>query len=773
MTGVSMLAAGVWLLGLGATVESLPTGAAPPALIVPHFPSRVHTFVWRNWECANLDRMGEVVGATPAQVAAVGESMGLPPHRPVSDDELARSYIGIIRRNWHLLPYDQLLTLLHWDADRLAYTLREDDFLWHKLGQLKPACEPVKYAPPDEAAMRRCEEIRGLVAETFDEELRRPAEPRFAFVWELSAPVPDATTGGSAGINPAARRSEDDPIRFLYSYFAVYGDPLVDEKLNPYPDGLLQRLRAVGVNGVWLHVVLRQLAPATDFPEFGEGWQTRLANLRKLVERAGRHGIKIYLYMNEPRAMPAAFFTPERDSMKGVVEGEYVAMCTSSPAVRGWITDALRRVFAEVPDLGGVFTITGSENLTNCWSHYNGGQCPRCSKRMPAEVVAEINAAIAEGVRAGSPKARTLVWDWGWKNEWCDSIIAALPKDVLLMSVSEWDLPINRGGVATTVGEYSLSAVGPGPRAKHNWESAKKAGLKTVAKIQANCTWELSAVPYLPVMDLVARHCEGLVECGVDGMMLSWTLGGCPSPNLELVNMFSRRPAPTAKEALRELAIRRYGPKAAEHVLAAWSAFSRGFSEFPYHGSFLYGGPMQVGPANLLYAEPTGYHATMVGFPYDDVNHWRTVYPAPVFVGQLTKVVDGWGEGLEIWRRVVEAAEAPQERENARRDAGLARAAFLHLQSAVHQARFTLARNALKSATQPAERDTAVAEMARAARDETSTARDMFGLTRGDSRIGYEASNHYYYYPFDLVEKVINCGYILDNWLPKQARRSQ
>jgi hypothetical protein len=27
----------------------------------PHFPSRLHLFVWRNWELANADRMAEVI----------------------------------------------------------------------------------------------------------------------------------------------------------------------------------------------------------------------------------------------------------------------------------------------------------------------------------------------------------------------------------------------------------------------------------------------------------------------------------------------------------------------------------------------------------------------------------------------------------------------------------------------------------------------------------------------------------------------------------------
>ena len=37
-----------------------------------------------------------------------------------------------------------------------------------------------------------------------------------------------------------------------------------------------------------------------------------------------------------------------------------------------------------------------------------------------------------------------------------------------------------------------MSAVGPGPRAQRHWTEAKEAGLKTVAKVQLNNTWELS-----------------------------------------------------------------------------------------------------------------------------------------------------------------------------------------------------------------------------------------------------------------------------------------
>ena len=167
--------------------------------------------------------------------------------------------------------------------------------------------------------------------------------------------------------------------------------------MDPFPDGLLEKLSDQGVTGVWLHVVLRQLAPGGPyFPEFGEGHEQRITNLQRLVKRAQRYGIDIYLYMNEPRSQPFAFFE-ERPNMAGLIVGERKLMCTSVPEVRDWIRDALTYVFRQVPNLGGVFTITASENPTNC--AYRGGHrdCPRCGKRSDTDILVEVNQAIAEG----------------------------------------------------------------------------------------------------------------------------------------------------------------------------------------------------------------------------------------------------------------------------------------------------------------------------------------------------------------------------------------
>jgi len=77
-------------------------------------------------------------------------------------------------------------------------------------------------------------------------------------------------------------------------------------------------------------------------------------------------------------------------------------------------------------------------------------------------------------------------------------------------------------------------------------------------------------VPSLPVMNLVTQHYSNLAQTDIDGLMMSWSVGGFPSPNLELARYFDSKPAPTVRQALTQIGESRYGPDALADVLAAW-----------------------------------------------------------------------------------------------------------------------------------------------------------------------------------------------------------
>jgi len=747
------------LPALGARAQ----GAGKEALQVRHFPNPLYAFVWRNWGLVPLDRMAKTVGANPRQISDLAFSMGLGDVPEVTADQWERSYLTVIRRNWHLLPTDQLQALLGWDAQQLEFTLKEDDFFYIKLGSMKPECRPITYA--EMATLREDEKNRfiSLLKAAFPDGIPAEQTPYFNFVRDLSTPVKTRIAGSPAS-------AEGFHPRIAYPYFALFGDALLDPEIESYPDAYLERLAAAGVDSIWMHIVLSKLTPFPWDASVSTHWERRLANLKILTERVSRHGIGIYLYLNEPRHQQEAFFEKHPE-----LRGQGNALCTSHPDVQEYLENSIALITERVPRLAGFFSITASENPTHCWSHGQGGNCPRCASLGPDKVISTLNnlyhrgirrgyaAATGKDVTAGTPP-KLIVWDWGWPEGWAAGIIPALATDnTLLMSVSEWDLEIERGGVKGKVGEYSISAIGPGPRARRHWKMAHEHGLKTMAKIQANNSWEISAVPYIPALFNVATHVDRLRREGIEGIMLSWTLGGYPSPNLEVVSLMGNHRDLSAEEAIQTVARRRFG-KAADAVVRAWRTFSTHFSTFPYDGNVVYQAPLQCGPANLLWPEPTGYKATMVGLPYDDVTGWRSMYPVDVFIRLFRQMGDAFsGIVQKLNEECAALTLGTAEQEALRQERNVIETIAIHYQSVANQAEFVTLRDQLKTAGN--DHGSTKQTLTAILEHEIELARRMAALQISDSRLGYEASNHYFYTSADLFEKILNCKYLLMNWV--------
>ena len=735
----------------------LPPTSDTPAVSYTHFPTQTHAFVWRNWQLVETERMADTIGAQPEDIVRMGEAMGLGSPPKISPEIRKRAYISIIRRNWHILPYEQMMALLQMSEEELAFTLREDDFLYIKLGSKKPSCEPIIYTEPTEAILEAEKALAKQIQQAFPKGPMKMNEPLFQFVSDLSEMDSSLPPAPTSNFSP----------RYCSSYFALFGDPLLEDEIDPYPDGYLARLAASGVDGIWMHVVLYQLAEFPWAPEMSEHYESRLKRLNELVERAQKHGIGIYLYMNEPRAMHNDFFK-DHATLKGVTIGDHSTLCTNTPEVREYITSSIETICNAVPNLRGFFTITASENPTNCWSHAKGNECPRCKVAGPAKTIAGVSAAIQDGIKRSGNDTELIAWDWGWRDDWALDAIAALPKDVSQMSVSEWSIPINRGGVETKVGEYSISTIGPGPRATKHWQAARERGLKTVAKIQAGNTWEIAAVPYIPAVANVAQHAANLREAQLDGIMLGWSLGGYPSPNLQVVAEMSAKQAagvaaPTPDEAMLKVATDRYGTKYADAVVTAWKECSIALSEFPYHGSVVYKAPMQVGPSNPLYPTATNYASTMVGIPYDDLKGWRGIYPEDVFIGQFTIMANGFSAAHQKLRDTIGQKPAPA----LQKELDVMEAVAIHYQSIVQQSRFVQLREQVKSGLEDEARIKTINELEYLIRAERVLALRLHAIQTRDSRIGYESSNHYFYVPMDLAEKVINCNSLLHTWIPE------
>lgn len=718
------------------------------ALVFYHFPHPVYAFIWRNWTLVPINRISEVLNTDAAEVLDEAKKLGLSNPPPISEEQFNRSYLTVIRRNWHLLPEEQLLILLGWTKEQLEFTLVEDDFFYVKLGNLKPECAPLSLNDFKKVDPKKLDWFRQTIRQEFPDGLPTQQEPYFAFVKQLSQPPKQQPIPTKSGFNP----------RFGYAYFALFGDPLLETSIDPYPDGYLDRMVDSGMDGTWMHIVLSKLTPFPWEPSLSEHWETRLKNLKALVEKTAKKGIGIYLYLNEPRNQTEAFFKKYPH-----LKGAGLSLCTSHPEVRKYLADSIATIVEQVPGIAGFFSITASENRTNCWSHGKGNECPRCAKEGPANVIASLNRLYNDAIQQGMKKhdsqqqpSRLIAWDWGWKDGWAEDILPQMPKTSALMSVSEWNLPIERGGITSQVGEYSISAVGPGPRAIRHWNIAKKNGLQVLAKIQAGNTWEIAAVPYIPALENVGNHIANLRKQGVDGIMLGWTLGGYPSPNLELVALLGSNPTLSPAEAMQQVAQNRYGA-ASTAVVKAWQAYSAAFREFPYNIGVVYNAPLQAGPSNLLWQKPTGYKATMVGLGYDDLKNWRSIYPEGVFIQQLYKVAEGFQKALKTLHQQTQSISLEKEMRHALvQEMNVAETVAIHYESIANQACIIQYRDTKKSVSTKSMADLLTREIALAKR--------MATLQCADSRLGFEASNHYFYVPADLVEKVVNCRYLLEKW---------
>ena len=679
-------------------------GKAPVEL--EHFPNPTVAFLFRAFEYVTPEKIAAILDTTPETVIAAAARMGL--DRPCTDSIwLEKGYITIIRRLWHLLPYEQLLQLLETDDQTLAVLMREEDFLDIKLGD-KPACQPVRWVEPDEEALRRMDEIGSIVRTLPDHVTEEP----FQFSYHLKP----MELSGEAYF----RR------RILYPFSCLYLHALDVDSHTFLTDEMLEAYQKTGVNGIWLQGCLFQLTPFPFLPELSVGWEDRLARLKALTERCAKFGLKIYLYINEPRSMQDNFYEVYPHLRGHEAKEGKICLCTSTKEVQDYLIGGISAICRAVPQLGGFITITRSENPTNCYSHSTRETCtcPRCSQRSEAEVIAEVINCFQKGAAAVSPDIKVFAWSWRWDDFNLD-IIERLDPNIILQSQSELHVPTNVGGIPWQVCDYSMSVLGPGERAKTEWAAARKRGMEVSAKVQVNTTWECSTVPALPVYPLIEKHISDIRKEGVSNIMLSWTLGGYPSSNIQHLGKYFFEHCALADDTPGQ-----------KHAAAL---FSEAFQEFPIHVVTMYNGPQNPGPSTMLFRKPTGYRSTMTCYPYDDLDTWRRIYPRDIFENQFSKLCTKWAEGLRILEQ-----EPDDEMKT------MAQAAYCIFRASLNQIRFYIARDANDFAA-----------MRRAAEDELIRATDMLELMNHNAALGFEAANHYYYSRGCLKEKVVNCRYLL------------
>ncbi len=797
-------------------------------LIPGYFPTRMQAFIFRNWETVEAVRMAQVLGTSEENINREAAKMGLPKQGDVSLWQ-ERGYLTVIRSNWHLLNYRQLLQLLGWTEEKLALILKEEDFFEHKLGDVKPDCEEITYRPLTAQEERETDKIRAVMERlcrntegiqkkapfifSYEEKEmpdavcdyieNRTGDIRFSGVLDRFAktlsPLRDDGRrvfvaflegkeeeyyeilvsekeigiygGGFGGVLRSLYRMEDivhaakgnkipcmhrkwTPqfgVRAIYPYSASYQNMLEGDTKNSCPDALLEEYARVGINAVWIPAILYQMAELPFAPHLSAGWENRIQRLRSFAQRAAKYGIKILLYMNEPRSLPLSAFE-KNPTLKGAERDRHASLCIQNKEVLSYLTDGIESICRAVPELGGFFFILVKENLTHCKSKpdlFIDIPCEKCRDASGAELTLEVIKALGEGVRRGGPHMKTMFWDWGWFDEagfsaeMLDRCIEVIPENGALMCQRESGIEICRGGVPVITSDYAMSVDGLSKCSVARWRTARKLGRETAAKLQINNTWECSGVPYIPVFQSLIRQIEAMQEEKVNHLLLSWTLGGYPSPNIRIASeLFFKE---EGAEVDYQKPLRACFGADSEKIWEATAHFSRAFGHYPFDKDFAYVGPTNSGVANPFYETPTGRHATMTCYAYDDLPTWCLHYPADVLEKQFGLLCNEWEKGVEILENMENEIRA------------VAEACHIQFRSVFHQIRFIRLRDRYIQG------DTAVREeLLSLIRAETELAEKMYALMRKMPEIGFEAANHYYFDIGAVQEKMVNLAYLTE-----------
>ena len=139
-----------------------PLGNKPVELL--HFPTKQQAFIFRAYEYIPVSKIAKILDTSEENVRNAATEMGLK-KECTSDIWLNKGYITIVRRLWHILPYEQLLELLEFGEEEFAVILREEDFLDIKLGK-KPICEPLKFRELTDEEKEQTRFIKDIVEKT-------------------------------------------------------------------------------------------------------------------------------------------------------------------------------------------------------------------------------------------------------------------------------------------------------------------------------------------------------------------------------------------------------------------------------------------------------------------------------------------------------------------------------------------------------------------------------------------------------------------------------
>lgn len=565
-----------------------------------------------------------------------------------------------------------------------------------------------------------------------------------------------------------------------------YGDEILAER-DKFDDAYFQSVREGGYTAVWIFGRLRKLVTFDEAPHWNDDNAARMKALNTIVERGQKHGIGIYLYVNEPHGFFEGDPIFEKyPDLKGPynelsqepallgVEPEY-PFCTQSTFTETYLTGGFAQLFAMCTGLAGVIMITTSELLSHCFSRgCELQQCPRCVNSTGIETVVDVIIKIRNGIRQSSDTANIVAWNWSWgahEEPPQKQMITALPKDVIIQCDMQRGGGKTTDGVEMIVDEYSFSYLGPSPLFIGTAEVAKDTGHELWVKMMVNVTHEFLVVPYLPLYFRLAKKTISIRDYDARGWMGCWNYGGiATTPMAKLgskIFMDDDFSADEIDAEVQRMAQEMYGADKADAAFRAWKEFDAAFEYFPFDMSLIYVGPHMHGTGlEWIFAEEEKpmpwYWMKNTGRSTNNLSSWCAFFTPEQVVYFLSKLTDRWKIGVEILAEALGIKDAFDTVEDfdtrvgspGFEDFNIARTIYLHYMSTIAFVQFRLASLAYFKDESSAEQKEIIASLLE---DEKPRIRAMSQIVAVYPKIpAQEEAQQMLYTVDDLKQKLLN-----------------
>jgi hypothetical protein len=539
-----------------------------------------------------------------------------------------------------------------------------------------------------------------------------------------------------------------------------------------YTDEELGKIAGAGFNAIWVHTLLHQVVNSPILPELGVNCDLHLNALRKLIDRAAKHGLKVFLYMQPPRALPVDHpFWEKHPEAGGNVEKmsigisvEFRCFCTSQPVVKEYLRSASEILARELPALGGIIMITASECASHCIARCGNtlgamGEkvevkttCPHCAEREPSEIISEIITLMRNGIRAVSDTMEILAWNWSWTfyyDKPCREVIERLPKDVILMAGFE------RGGKQdycgrkdVVVDEYSISYAGPSEQCREAFAVAEECGLRTATKLQFGTTHELATVVSLPLLGNVFRKADFMRRNNMAGFMGCWNFGNMLSANTAGFNYFLSKEAPADESSALQTFAADYMPGCKpEEAMKAWYTFAEAMLNYPFGISYLYAGPTNYSLAYIPRPEKlndiSGGGSWLMHERGDDLSGCLGDFSVDEVIAGFEKLSAKWAEGVSQ----LENALSGSDSEKAVSELANAKVCGAVFHSSLNTFKFYKLRLDWS--------DEKIEEYKTIAKDELAVLETIKPVVASDKRLGYHSEAHDYMFNEEMIQEKI------------------